>query len=108
MEIGTEVGDQQAMDVDPPKQDLGQEVKQEIEPEVEMRPKVERAASPIAPCVAHMIDLIGETSLSASEPVHEDKNLARYLVDYLLRQGYVKTAKAVTESAGIEVGYPQA
>lgn len=40
---------------------------------------------------------------STSEPVHEDKNLARYLVDYLLRQGYVKTAKAVTESASVEV-----
>lgn len=40
---------------------------------------------------------------SCSEPVHEDKNIARYMVDYLLRRRYIKTAKAVTQSAGIEV-----
>jgi hypothetical protein len=38
-----------------------------------------------------------------SEPVPEDKNIARYLVDYLLRQGHVKTAQAVAETANIEV-----
>jgi hypothetical protein len=37
------------------------------------------------------------------EPVHEDKNIARYLVDYLLRKGYMKTAQAVTDGAKIEV-----
>jgi hypothetical protein len=39
------------------------------------------------------------------EPVHEDKNIARYLVDYLLRKGYMKTAQAVTDGAKIEVRY---
>ena len=37
------------------------------------------------------------------EPVHEDKNIARHLVDYLLRKGYMKTAQAVTDGAKIEV-----
>jgi hypothetical protein len=40
---------------------------------------------------------------NTSEPVHEDKNIARYLVDYLLRKGYMKTAQAVTAGAKIEV-----
>lgn len=44
--------------------------------------------------------------LSRREPVHEDKNLARYLVDHLMRQRHIKTAKAVTESAGVEVCQP--
>jgi hypothetical protein len=57
----------------------------------------ERAASPLAPYV-----LFAETA-DDREPVHEDKNIARYLVDYLLRKGYMKTAQAVTDGAKIEV-----
>ena len=57
----------------------------------------ERAASPLAPYVP-----LSDTS-NDREPVHEDKNIARYLVDYLLRKGYMKTAQAVTDGAKIEV-----
>jgi hypothetical protein len=51
----------------------------------------------------HLCQRVAYLTYLCSEPVHEDKNLARYLVDHLLRHRYVKTAKAVTESAGIEV-----
>ena len=63
----------------------------------EMPLSSERAASPLAPYV-HF-----SNTADGREPVHEDKNIARYLVDYLLRKGYMKTAQAVTDGAKIEV-----
>lgn len=62
-----------------------------------MSADAERASSPLAPYVSE------EDSADDSEPVHEDKNIARYLVDYLLRKGYMKTAQAVTDGSNIEV-----
>jgi hypothetical protein len=50
----------------------------------------------------HRMFLLSDTT-DNREPVHEDKNIARYLVDYLLRKGYMKTAQAVTDGAKIEV-----
>jgi len=47
--------------------------------------KIERAVSPVAP-----------------EPVQEDKTIDRYIVDYLLRTGRMKAAKALAEKRDIE------
>jgi hypothetical protein len=47
--------------------------------------------------------LISEVKADNREPVHEDMNIARYLVDYLLRKGYMKSAQAVTDEASVEV-----
>lgn len=57
------------------------------------------------PVLSHRMPTSPNTA-DEREPVHEDKNIARYLVDYLLRKGYMKTAQAVTDRAKVEVCLP--
>lgn len=57
----------------------------------------ERATSPVAPWV------LRKCRAKISELVKEDTTLDRYIVDYLLRTGRQKAARALAEKQGIEV-----